>query len=214
MAHFILYKKPETKVKVTRANFGNCHWVNHRKPERLKYEYLQQNLLSLEIAKSEISQLSVRLLSVGVKMGIKYSLNFYGGRHKGQLMCILSVTESNSKEGLLRLNSGWRQNRNVLIFQLTLSFWDDILQLKRLLRGYNWAPVSMELTNYLSSMQFVRGMLVTRVIWGHAVNCINWSRQLITSFKSLKQKTGVQQTWRTTAYEKISKFVSLNFFCF
>ena len=87
---------------VTRANFGNCHSASHRQPERLKYEYLQQNLLSLEIAKSEISQLSFRLKSVGDKMRIKYSLNFNGGRHKGQLICILSVTESKSKEGLLQ----------------------------------------------------------------------------------------------------------------
>ena len=61
MAQFILHKKPETKVKVTRANFSNCHSASHSQPERLKYEYLQQNLLSLEIAKSEISQLSFRL---------------------------------------------------------------------------------------------------------------------------------------------------------
>ena len=61
MAQFILQKKRQTKVKVTRANFGNCHLVNHRQPERLNYEYLQQNLLALEIVKSEISQLSVRL---------------------------------------------------------------------------------------------------------------------------------------------------------
>ena len=61
MAQFILQKKSETKVKVTRANFGNCHWVDHKQPERGKYEYLQQNLSSLEMAKSEISQLSVRL---------------------------------------------------------------------------------------------------------------------------------------------------------
>ena len=57
MAQFILQKKRQTKVKVTRANFGNCHLVNHRQPERLNYEYL----LALEIVKSEISQLSVRL---------------------------------------------------------------------------------------------------------------------------------------------------------
>ena len=35
-------------------------------------------------------------------MGIKCSLNFYSGGHKGQLICILSVTESKSKEGLLQ----------------------------------------------------------------------------------------------------------------
>ena len=51
-AHFILHKKPETKVKVTRANFGNCQLVSHRQPERLKSEYLQQNFLSSEIAKN------------------------------------------------------------------------------------------------------------------------------------------------------------------
>ena len=60
-AHFILHNKnPETK-EVTRANFGNCHSASHRQPERLKSEYLLQNVLSLEIAKNEISQLSVRL---------------------------------------------------------------------------------------------------------------------------------------------------------
>ena len=75
----------------------------------------------------------------------------------------------------------------------------------------------MELTNYLSSMQFVPGMLFTLVIWRNAVNyiylIIDQDSWLLASSRSNRWNS-IQQTWRMTAYEKISKFVSLNCFCF
>ena len=72
-------------------------------------------------------------------------------------------------------------------------------------------------TDYLSSMQFASGMLFTPVIWRNVVKyiCLITDRDswLLASSRSKRWNT-IQQTWRTAAYEKISKFVSLNCFRF